>query len=180
MANYIFDAPVAYATAATAAAYDGTVGSSVGVAVTPPSVVYKRCSGVCGLKISALGFQVTVAIAGATAPVLTITVRPTFGSGTGARTVGTITIPATAIVGDVVEAVFSSDNINVNPGEEVVVEVTTVGTGVGSGFVTAMFEAFLVGPTSGGTTSVPVVTTKPFGTTKVGQIKLVSSGATGQ
>lgn len=180
MANYLFDAPFCNATAATAADYDGTVGSSVGTAVTTPFALYKRCSGVCGLKIGAMGFQVTVAIAGATAPVLTVSVRPTFGSGTGARVVGTITIPITAVVGDVIQAVFSSDNINVNPGEEVIVECTTKGASTGSGFVTAMYEFFLIGPTSGGTTTTPVVTTKPYGTTKVGAIKLVSSGATNQ
>jgi hypothetical protein len=173
--------PYAHGTVATAAAYDGTVGSSIGVAQGAGTVIFKVCSGVCGLKIGAVGIQLTVAVTGATAPILGIYVRPTFGTDTPTpRTVGTITVPVTAVVGDVVYGVFSSDNISVNPGEEVIVKADTVGAALGSGFISMIAEPFLVGPTSGGSTSVPRTTTKPFGATKTGSIKLVTSGATAQ
>jgi hypothetical protein len=107
---------------------------------------------------------------------LTVFVRPTFASDTNRRVVGTITVPASSVIGDVAEAVFSSDFININPGEEITCEVTTKTAALGSGFISALYTAFLVGPTSGGTATVPIITPKPFQTNKVGSIKLVSSG----
>src|SRR5262245_40763408 len=172
--------PFCHGTAATAADYDGTVGSSIGTAQTAGTAIFKACSGVCGVKIGAIGFQLTIVVSGATAPVLGVYVRPTFGSDTNIRTVGTITVPVTAIVGDVIEGVLSNDNITVNPGEEIVVKCDTKGAGTGSGFVTACLQPYLVGPTSGGSATTPKVTPKPFGAIKVGQIKLVTSVATGQ
>lgn len=179
-ADFILDSPVAYGSVAAVADYDATVGASIGTASAAGTVIYKRCTGVCGLKVGAVGIVITAAVTGATAPVLTVYARPTVNTNTLQRTIGTITVPVTAIVGDVYFCVFSSDNINVNPGEEISVEVTTKGAALGSGFISACFQPFLVGPTSGGTTASPVSTIKPFGATKVGTIKLLSSGATAQ
>ena len=41
-------APFCHGTAATAADYDGTVGSSIGTAQTAGTAIFKACSGVCG------------------------------------------------------------------------------------------------------------------------------------
>jgi hypothetical protein len=181
MSDFFLDAPAGWGADTAAAAYDGTVGSSVGTAITAPLIIYKRCTGICGIKIRTLGFQCTVSVAGATNPVVNVYVRPTFGVDTARRLVGAITIPAgSTVAGDVVGCTFSSDNINVNPGEEIIAEVATKGTGLGSGFITGLFSPFLVGPTSGGTVAAPLVSTKPFGTVKVGTIKLISTGQTNQ
>jgi hypothetical protein len=185
MANelqFFLDAPVAYGTAATAAAYDATTGTTVGSAATDGAlgtgtVLYQRLSGACGMQIKFVGFSVTVAITGVSV-VLQVTVRPTIGSNTSARVVGTITVPTGAAIGDSVFGTFGDDDINVNPGEEVIVHLLTKST-AGSGYVTAGYNCFMVGPTSGGSATAPKTTTKPYGAVKVGSVKLVTSGTTG-
>lgn len=182
MANelqFFLDAPVAFGTGTTAAAYDATTGSDLGSTATNMTIIYKRVSGICGLTIKAVGLTVTAAVTGGTAIVLTCYVRPTVGSETSKRTVGTITVPATAVAGDVCWGTWGDDDISVNPGEEITVELTTKATTAGGGYISAAINPFLVGPTSGGSATTPKVTVKPFGTTKVGSVKLVTSGSTG-
>jgi hypothetical protein len=182
MANelqFMLDAPVAFGTGTAAAAYDAVGGADLGSTATNGTVIYKRVSGICGLTIKACGFNVTTAVTGGTAIVLTCYVRPTVGSDTNRRTVGTITIPATAVIGDVCWGTWGDDDIAVNPGEEVLVELTTKATTAGGGYVSACINPFVVGATSGGSATTPKVTVKPYGAVKVGQIKLVTSGTTG-
>jgi hypothetical protein len=185
MANelqFILDTPVAYGAAAAAAAYDAAAGTTIGSAATDGAlgtgtVIYQRLSGACGLQIKFVGFVVTVAITGVSA-VLSVVVRPTVGANTSARVVGTITVPTASAIGDVCYGTFGDDDISVNPGEEVIVYLSTKST-AGSGYVTAGFSCFLVGPTSGGTATTPKTTVKPYGAVKVGSVKLVTSGTTG-
>lgn len=182
MANelqFMLDAPVAYGTGTTAAAYDAVGGADLGSTATNGTVIYKRVSGICGITIRACGFVVTTGVTGGTAIVLTCYVRPTVGSDAARRTVGTITVPATAVNGDVAWGTWGDDDISVNPGEEILVELTTKATTAGGGYVSACVNPFLVGPTSGGSAATPKVTVKPYGVSKVGQIKLVTSGTTG-
>jgi hypothetical protein len=181
MANelqFFLDTPVAFGTALAAADYDATTGTVIGSTATNGTIIYKRLSGACGLTIKHVGFVVTVAVAGGTAVVLTCYVNPTVGSTTARRTVGTISIASGTAIGDVAYGTFGDDDISVNPGEEVTVELTTKATGAGAGYVSAGYNCFHVGPTSGGTATVPKVTTKPYGAVKVGQVKLVTSGTT--
>jgi hypothetical protein len=179
MANelmFILDTPVAFATALAAAAYDASPGTIIGSTATNGTIIYQRQSGACGLTIKHVGFVITTAVTGGTAAVLTCYVNPTVGATTSRRTVGTISIPATAVIGDVIFGTFGDDDISVNPGEEVTVELTTKATTAGAGYISAAFNCFHVGPTSGGSAGTPKVTVKPYGAVKVGQIKLVTSG----
>jgi hypothetical protein len=181
MANelqFFLDTPVAFGTALAAADYDATTGTVIGSTATNGTIIYKRLSGACGLTIKHMGFVVTVAVTGGTAVVLTCYVNPTVGSTTARRTVGTITIASGTAIGDAVFGTFGDDDISVNPGEEVTLELTTKATTAGAGYVSAGYNCFHVGPTSGGTATVPKVTTKPYGAVKVGQVKLVTSGTT--
>jgi len=179
--SFFLDSPVAFGTSTTAAAYDAATATSVASGASNNTVIYKRLSGACGLRWKFAGIQLSTSISGGTAVVLTAFVRPIVASDTGRRTVGTITIPATAVAGDVIYAVFSDDDIKINPGEECTIELTTKSTTNGAGFITAGYCPFLVGPTSGGSATVPVIRTKPYGTStdNIGSIKLVSSGTTG-
>lgn len=182
MANelqFILDTPVAFGSALAAAAYDATTGTVIGSTATNGTIIYQRLSGCCGLQIKHVGFVVTVAVTGGTAVVLTCYVNPTVGSTTSRRTVGTISIASGTAIGDAVFGTFGDDDINVNPGEEITVELTTKATTAGAGYISAAFNCFHVGPTSGGSATTPRTTTKPYGTTKVGSVKLVSSGSTG-
>ena len=182
MANelqFVLDTPVAFATALAAADYDATTGTVIGSTASNGTIIYKRCSGACGLQIKHIGFVVTVAVTGGTAVVLTCYVNPTVGSTTSRRTVGTISIASGTAIGDAVFGTFGDDDINVNPGEEVTVELTTKATTAGAGYVSAAFNCFHVGPTSGGSATTPKTSTKPYGAVKVGSVKLVSSGSTG-
>jgi hypothetical protein len=182
MANelqFFLDAPVAFGTGTGAAAYDAVGGSDLGSTATNGTVIYKRLSGICGITIKGMGFIVVTSVTGGTAVVLTCYVRPTVGTDAARRTVGTITVPATAVTGDVCWGTWGDDDISVNPGEEIIVEVTTKATTACVGYITATFNPFFVGATSGGSATAPKVTVKPYGVAKVGQIKLVSSGTTG-
>src|SRR5580765_711334 len=183
MANelqFILDTPVAFSTALAAAAYDATTGTVIGSTASNGTIIYQRISGACGLQIKHIGFVITVAVTGGTSVVLTCYVNPTIGSVTSRRTVGTITILSGSAIGDVIYGTFGDDDINVNPGEEVTVELTTKATTAGAGYVSAAFNCFHVGPTSGGTATTPKTTTKPYGAVKVGSVKLVTSGQTQQ
>jgi len=189
--EFLCDAPVAYASGTGAAAYDGAGGADVGSTATATNIIYKRCSGPCTLKLRFMSFVPTAPILGATDVVLTAAVRPTVGVGTvasGTRVIGTITVKAgagTTILGDVLLAVSSDKDINVNPGEEVIVELTTKGASTGTGFVTAAWSQSLLGPTAGGTPSTPILTAKPYGKSAtqgaaVGQVKCISTVVTMQ
>jgi len=184
--QFFLDAPVAYGDGIVAATYGAAI-TLLGSTQTNTTIIYKRCSGICHLQARAAGIQLTTSISGGTAVVLTAAIRPTAGSGTvasGTRTVGTITIPATAVAGDVILCVWSDADRNINPGEEFILEITTKATTGGAGYISAAFTPALIGPTSGGTATVPKVTAKPFGVGAAqgaasGSIKLVSTGSTG-
>ena len=181
MSNLLLDAPVALGAVAVAAAYDAGVGTDIGTASAAGTVIYKRCTGPCAFQLKFIAYQLSTALT-VSGAVLTVAVRPVAGTGTvasGTRVIGTITVPV-GIAGDVFWGVLSGDNTNINPGEEIIVEVTTKGGGTGSGFLCAGYSWNLVGPSSGGSATTAVTTVKPYGTTKTGSVKLVTSGATGQ
>jgi hypothetical protein len=92
--------------------------------------------------------------------------------------VGTGTTLVSAIAGDVYYSFFNDDDIKVNPGENVVVRCSTA-AGTGAGYVGLLVSDFLVGPTSGGSATVPVSRTKPYGTGGTGVIKITSSTSSG-
>lgn len=184
--QFFLDAPVAYGDGIVAAAYGAAI-TLLGSTQTNTTIIYKRCSGVCALQVRQLGVQLTTSISGGTAVVLTAAVRPIAGAGTvasGTRIIGTMTIGATAVAGDVIYVVWSDADRNMNPGEELIVELTTKSTTGGAGYVSATYTPSIVGPTSGGTATVPKNTTKPFGVGAAqgaasGTIRLVSTGTTG-
>jgi len=182
MANelqFFLDTPVAFGSALAAAAYDATTGTVIGSTATNGTIIYQRLSGACGMQIKHVGFVTTVAVTGGTAAVLTCYVNPTVGSTTSRRTVGTISIASGTAIGDVVYGTFGDDDINVNPGEEITVELTTKATTAGAGYLSVGLNCFHVGPTSGGSATSPRTTTKPYGAVKVGSVKLVTSGTSG-
>ena len=119
------------------------------------------------MKISYIGVLVTTAITVANG-VVTVTIQPTWGSTTNARTVGTITLASSGSTTNdfVVNYLGDSDNREVNPGEEVIFTVSTVCTGAGIP-VLAMYP-HLIGSQAAGTV------TKPYGT-PVGSVKVVAA-----
>lgn len=187
MANelqFFLDAPVAYGDGIVAATY-GAAGTLWGSTASNGTIVYKRCSGPCALTLRAIYAQVQAAITSPTRVVFTAAVRPTVGTGTvasGTRVIGTIEVPITAAAGDCILGSISDSDININPNEELIIELTTKAVTAGGGYVGAAFTYSLVGPTSGGSATSPKVTAKPYGQQAaqgpaVGQIKLVTTGA---
>lgn len=89
------------------------------------------------LKVTRLEFVVTAALtAGSTAPAVTFYRRPTLGSNTGRVAIGTLTIPNSASVGQVI---YKDVNpMLVNAGEEIsfarTVQAVDGGTASGTGF----------------------------------------------
>lgn len=187
MANelqFFLDAPVAYGDGIVAATY-GAAGTLWGSTATNGTVVYKRCSGPCAMTLRCIYAQVGTTVNSATPVVFTAAVRPQVGTGTvasGTRVVGTISVPITAAAGDLVYGTLSDPDININPNEELIIELTTKAVTSGGGYVGSAFTYSLVGPTSGGSATSPKVTAKPYGQQAaqgpaVGQVKLVTTGA---
>ena len=119
------------------------------------------------MKISYIGVLVTTPITVANG-LLTVTIQPTWGSTTNARTVGTLTLASSGSTTNdlVVNYLGDSDNREVSPGEEVIFTMTTACTGAGIPIL-AMYP-HLVGSQAAGTV------TKPYGT-PVGSIKVVAA-----
>jgi hypothetical protein len=104
--------------------------------------------------------------------VFTCFVYPTPGSSTNARTVGTLTIPANAdAAGDVWQRFSGLANTNVNPGEEVVVVLTTKGSAATTrnGFVSVLLEPVFVGKIA----EAKIDQAKPYGSNAAGTINTV-------
>jgi hypothetical protein len=129
------------------------------------------------------GLAILPVVVATTAPIFTVKVnRSTDATGsvtTNARTVGTATVLTSITAGDCYYTWFDDDDVLVNPGEQVVVLITTAGGATSTGWVAAIVSDFLVGPTSGGSATVPIVRAKPYGTAGVGSIKITSSSSSG-
>jgi|SRR5262245_28466773 len=162
-------------------------GSTAAVLASPCDFAHANMQGTGGClmvmmatatKIRGISVTVTTAIA-TTAPTFTTLVftLPSAGGTTGtSRTVDNATsIPVGTIAGTTVFSYFSDDDIRVNPGEMVVIRTGTA-AGTGAGYVSLMTSDFVIGPTSGGTVTVPVVRPKPYGPSPVGSIYIVSTG----
>lgn len=95
------------------------------------------------IKVTRLTFVVSSAVtAGTTAPVVTFYRRPTFGSNTGRVAIGTLTIPNSASVGQVI---YKDVNpVMINAGEQIsfarTVQAADGGTAAGLGFYGFMSE----------------------------------------
>ena len=90
------------------------------------------------------GLIVTVPVT-TSAPVVTVKVRPVPNSASTERTVDTITLTTSNIAGDVVRNVKLGANVQVNPGEEIEIELTTKGGGNGKCVPYVIFEPAYVG-----------------------------------
>ncbi|NBR00665.1 MAG: hypothetical protein EBT79_09085 [Actinobacteria bacterium] len=101
-----------------------------------------------GGTIRGVTVNIVTATGSTTAVVFTCKVYPTPGSSTGARTVGTLTIAgSTDAAGDVWQRFSGLANTSVNPGEEVVVELTTKGSAAttANGYANVIIEPVFVG-----------------------------------
>jgi hypothetical protein len=129
--------------------------------------------------VMAIGFTVTTAVT-TTAPLLTFTVQPTFGSATGARTLGTVTVPVSAVGSVVINYLLGAESgqlvdpgednpVYVNPGEEIICTLTTKGTGTGDGVAWAAKRHHQIGAITAQTI------TKPYGATTAGNVYIVTA-----
>ena len=113
-------------------------------------------------------------------PLITVTVQPTTGSTTGARTVGTLTVPVCAKGSVVMNHLLLAESgylvdpgednpIFCNGGEEIIFTLTTKGTGTGGGWAWCAKRYHQIGAASASTN------VKPYGTTTAGSIYVVTA-----
>ena len=164
--------PTAYGSGTSAAAY-GTAATATtfGSGATNDRIVYRTVC-VTGGVVRALVANITVATGSSTDVVFTCSVYPTPGSSTNARTVGTLTITGGKdAIGDTWQRFSGLTNTNVNPGEEVVVVLTTKGDAAttANGWVTAVVEPVFVGKIA----ERSLDQAKPYGSNAVGTINTV-------
>lgn len=165
--------PTAWGVGTTAATL-GTGGGATtfGSGATNGTVVF-RCIQVTGAVVRGLVCNLLAVTSSTTAIVFTCKVYPTVGSNTNARTVGTLTIPTgVEAIGDVYQRFSGLNNTSVNPGEEVVIELTTKGTAAttANGYVSAILEPVFVGKIAQAATDQA----KPYGSADaVGTINTV-------
>jgi hypothetical protein len=133
--------------------YTQVVGTATTSAATPETVVGSAASDGNSLLLLVTGTGGTLREAGlivtvpvtTSAPVVTVKVRPVPNSATNERTVDTITLTTSNIAGDVVRNVKLGANVQVNPGEEIEIELTTKGGGNGKCVPYVIFEPAYVG-----------------------------------
>jgi len=133
--------------------YTQVVGTATTSAATPETVVGSAASDGNSLLMLVTGTGGTLREAGlivtvpvtTSAPVVTVKVRPVPNSATNERTVDTITLTTSNIAGDVVRNVKLGANVQVNPGEEIEIELTTKGGGNGKCVPYVIFEPAYVG-----------------------------------
>lgn len=133
--------------------YTQVVGTATTAAATPETVVGSTASDGNSLLLLVTGTGGTLREAGlivtvpvtTSAPVVTVKVRPVPNSTTNERTVDTITLTTSNIAGDVVRNVKLGANVQVNPGEEIEIELTTKGGGNGKCVPYVIFEPAYVG-----------------------------------
>jgi hypothetical protein len=131
-------------------------------------------------RIRGLAIAVTAPIA-TTAPIFTTNVMKTItatGGATARAVNATATTLLTAIAGDIYYHWFNDDDVHVNPGEQVTVLCSTAAGATSAGYVGLIVSDFLVGPTSGGTVTVPVQRNKPYAAS-TGKIYITSSTSSG-
>jgi hypothetical protein len=163
----------------------GTVAATLGTTPDWTSANFAGTGGVLSvLAFTAMrirGLAIVPTIVATTAPIFTTKVNRSYGVTTNARTVNdTATVLLSITAGDCYYHWFDDDDIRVNPGEQVVVLASTAGGATSTGWVGLIVSEFLIGPSSGGTVTVPVVRSKPFGGgVAVGQIKITSSSSSG-
>lgn len=97
-----------------------------------------------GGNLREAGLIVTDPVTG-TAPVITVKVRPVPNSTTNERTVDTITLTTSYVAGDVVRNINLGAAIDVAPGEEIEIELTTKGSANGKVVPYVVFEPVYIG-----------------------------------
>jgi hypothetical protein len=108
----------------------GAAATDADIALGTAAVVAVAYAGLQPFKVTDLTAQVVTTFDTADT-VLTVTRRPTPGSGTGAVTIGTLTIPNAAAAPNVYYKEF--DPVTISPGEEIVISTdggTTNGTAI--------------------------------------------------
>ena len=134
----------------SSAATDGALGTG--------NVILQMETGAFSHRVVCFGVDISTAVSGGTAIVIKAAACSTTADNTtNARTIGTCTIPATAVVGDCVVN-FPTDNLDVNPGERIIVWLFTKSTTNGAGLVFLHSYPYLSYPVKVGTYSKPVAT----------------------
>lgn len=106
----------------------GTAGFDLAAA----AVVSPKFNAVRHVALRRVGIKVVAAITSSGAIVVTIRKRPTPHSSSGQSSLGTITIPAAATLGDSYYLELDEDQNTLKPGEQVALEVTTAAAGGGA------------------------------------------------
>lgn len=158
-----------------AAAFAAT---TIGSTASNATIIFRELN-MLPCQVVAIGFTVTVAVT-TTAPVLTFTVNPVPGTATGARTLGTLTVPVSVAGSVCINYILGAETsqlvdpgednpIYVNPGEEIVGTITAIGTGTGGGTPWVAKRYHQVGSI----TQQTIV--KPYGSTVTGSIYIVTA-----
>lgn len=106
----------------------GTAGFSLASAavVGPKHNATRHCA------VKRVGVKVVAAIVSSGAIVINVRKRPIPHSSSGQSSLGTITIPAAAAVGDSYYLELDEDQATFRPGEQLALEVTTAAAGMGA------------------------------------------------
>ncbi len=108
-------------------ATDGVIGTG--------TVLAALATGAYTFNIVCFGVMVSTSVTGGTAITVNLASLPTTASATtNARAIGSLVIPATAVIGDCV-VTFPTENLKANPGERIVAYLRTKSTTAGAGHV---------------------------------------------
>lgn len=165
--------PTAWGSGTSAAAYGtAATASTFGSGATEGRIVF-RTTCVTGGVVRGLSLNLVVAIGSASTDVVfTCSVYPKPGDSTNARSVGTLTVTAGKdAIGDTWQRFSGLTNTSVNPGEEVVIVLTTKGDAAttANGWVSALIEPVFVGKIA----ERSIDQAKPYGSNAVGTINTV-------